>query len=107
MLSIALLSVSYAGLTTAACAIWSLPGDVAPPNMTSIAGGLQNCVSNIGGILGPIVTGFIITSTHSFIPALLVSGAVTLAGALTYLFWLGKVEPIIPGVDSPSSQLSL
>ncbi|MGG3571038.1 MFS transporter [Bacillus gobiensis] len=107
VLSIALLSVSYAGLTTAACAIWSLPGDVAPPNMTSIAGGLQNCVSNIGGILGPIVTGFIITSTHSFIPALLVSGAVTLAGALTYLFWLGKVEPIIPGVDSPSSQLSL
>lgn len=107
VLSIVLLSVSYAGLTTAACAIWSLPGDVAPPNMTSIAGGLQNCVSNIGGILGPIVTGFIITATHSFIPALLVSGAVTLAGALTYLFWLGKVEPIIPGTDSPSSQLSL
>jgi D-galactonate transporter len=107
VLSIALLSVSYAGLTTAACAIWSLPGDVAPPNMTSIAGGLQNCVSNIGGILGPIVTGFIITATHSFIPALLVSGAVTLAGALTYLFWLGKVEPIIPGTDSPSNQLSL
>ncbi|MDW6156888.1 MFS transporter, partial [Klebsiella pneumoniae] len=71
ILSIALLSISYAGLTTAACAIWSLPGDVAPRNMTSIVGGLQNCVSNMGGILGPIVTGFIITATNSFIPALI------------------------------------
>ncbi|GGE29365.1 MFS transporter [Marinithermofilum abyssi] len=92
--SVVLLSISFGGLTTAACAIWSLPGDVAPRNMTSVVGGLQNCVSNIGGILGPIVTGFLVSATHSFIPALLVSGAATLIGALTYLFWLGKVEPI-------------
>jgi MFS transporter, ACS family, D-galactonate transporter len=94
--SIVLLSVSYAGLTTAACAIWSLPGDVAPQNMTSMVGGMQNCVSNIGGILGPIVTGFIVSTFHSFIPALLVSGAATLIGAITYGLWLGKVEPIQP-----------
>jgi ACS family D-galactonate transporter-like MFS transporter len=94
--SVVLLSVSYAGLTFAACAIWSLPGDVAPRNMTSVVGGIQNCVSNMGGILGPIVTGFLISTTHSFIPALLVSGAATLIGALTYAFWLGKIEPINP-----------
>ncbi|MGF6952239.1 ACS family D-galactonate transporter-like MFS transporter [Neobacillus sp. B4I6] len=99
-LSIALLSISYGGLTTAACAIWSLPGDVAPLNMTSVVGGLQNCVSNMGGILGPIVTGFIISTTHSFTPALIVSGAATLIGALTYIFWLGKVEPIVPKTNS-------
>lgn len=99
-LSIALLSISYGGLTTAACAIWSLPGDVAPLNMTSVVGGLQNCVSNMGGILGPIVTGFIISTTHSFTPALIVSGAATLIGALTYIFWLGKVELIVPKTSS-------
>ena len=107
ILSIALLSISYAGLTTAACAIWSLPGDVAPRNMTSIVGGLQNCVSNMGGILGPIVTGFIITATNSFIPALIVSGVATLIGALTYLFWLGKVEPIVPKEEIVTNNLSL
>ncbi|MFY4776521.1 MFS transporter [Metabacillus sp. RGM 3146] len=96
VLSIVLMSISYGGLTTAACAIWSLPGDVAPPNMTSVVGGLQNCVSNFGGILGPIVTGFIISATGSFIPALIVSGVATLLGAITYMFWLGKVEPIVP-----------
>ncbi|MGA9173238.1 MAG: MFS transporter [Thermoactinomyces sp.] len=93
---IVLLSISYAGLVFAACAIWSLPGDVAPRNMTSVVGGVQNCVSNLGGILGPIITGWIVATTHSFIPALLVSGAATLIGALTYLFGLGKIEPIDP-----------
>jgi hypothetical protein len=64
--------------------------------MTSVVGGLQNCVSNFGGILGPIITGAIVEATHSFIPALIVSGSATLIGALTYLFWLGKIEPIDP-----------
>lgn len=91
---IVLLSISYGGLVFAAAAIWSLPGDVAPRNMTSVVGGMQNCVSNFGGILGPIVTGYIVANTHSFIPALVVSGAATLIGALTYLVYLGKVEPI-------------
>lgn len=97
---IVLLSVSYAGLVFAACVIWSLPGDVAPRNMTSVVGGLQNCVSNLGGILGPVITGWIVATTHSFIPALLVSGAATMAGALTYLFGLRKIEPIDPGKES-------
>lgn len=95
-MSITLLSISYAGLTIAASAIWSLPGDVAPRNMTSTVGGVQNCASNIGGILGPIVTGFVVAITGSFVPALIVSGCATLIGAVTYLFWLGKVEPIDP-----------
>lgn len=95
-MSVALLSISYAGLTIAASAIWSLPGDVAPKNMTSTVGGVQNCASNIGGILGPVITGFIVAGTGSFIPALLVSGLGTLIGAATYLFWLGKVKPIKP-----------
>ena len=100
--SIVLLSISYAGLEFAASAIWSLPGDVAPENMTSIVGGIQNCVSNIAGILGPIVTGVIVATMHSFIPALILSGVITLIGAATYLFWLGKVEPIKPKVSKNS-----
>ncbi|WP_290590403.1 MFS transporter [Alicyclobacillus sp.] len=95
-MAVALLAVSYAGLEFAACAIWSLPGDVAPRNMTSTVGGIQNCASNIAGILGPIVTGAIVAKTHSFVPALVVSGLMTVIGALTYLLWLGRVEPIQP-----------
>lgn len=62
--------------------------------MTSIVGGMQAAVSNVGGVVGPIVTGFIVMTMHSFVPALIASGAATLLGALTYLIYLGKVEPL-------------
>jgi len=98
--AIALLCVSYGGLAFAAAALWSLPGDVAPRNMTSVLGGIQNCASNIGGILGPIVTGYIIATSGSFVWALAISGIFCLLGALTYLFMLGKIEPIkVPQIE--------
>lgn len=89
-----LLCISYSALTFAAAAVWSLPGDVAPRNMTSVMGGIQNTVSNIGGILGPIVTGYIIASTGSFVPALVVSGIVCGIGAFVYMFMLKDIKPI-------------
>ncbi len=94
MMAIVLLCVSYAGLAFAASAIWSLPGDVAPRNMTSVLGGIQNAFSNMGGFIGPIVTGHIITSTGSFVPALVVSGGFCLLGAMVYLFMLRDIKPI-------------
>ncbi len=64
--------------------------------MTSVLGGMQNAVANCGGILGPIVAGYIITSTGSFIPALIVSGGANLAGAFIYMFVLKDIKPIVP-----------
>lgn len=93
-IAIALLCVSYGGLAFAASSIWALAGDIAPRNMTSVLTGIQNCASNIGGILGPIVTGYIITMTGSFILALAISGTACLISALIYIFGLGKVEPM-------------
>lgn len=92
--TMALLCLSYASLAFAAAAIWSLPGDVAPRNMTSVLGGIQNTVSNCGGIIGPIVTGYIIAASGSFITALVVSGIACLIGACTYLFLLKDIKPI-------------
>lgn len=89
-----LLSFSYMGLAIAQTAAWSLPGDVSPQGMTSLVGGWQNAIGNLGGAVGPIITGYIVATTQSFQMALVVSGAITLIGALTYLFYLGKLEPI-------------
>ncbi|WP_152647561.1 MFS transporter, partial [Rhodopseudomonas palustris] len=72
-LTVALLCVAKAGTTIAASQVWALPGDVAPKNMTSVLAGLQNMVSNFGGVVGPIVTGFIVVKTGSFNAALLFS----------------------------------
>jgi ACS family D-galactonate transporter-like MFS transporter len=93
---LALLCLSYAGLAFAASALWCLPGDIAPRNMTSLLAGMQNAIANCGGILGPVVTGYLIASNNgSFIPALAVSGGACLAGALIYLFVLKDIRPIV------------
>ncbi|MDR3561037.1 MAG: MFS transporter [Negativicutes bacterium] len=92
--AVALLTLSYCGLATSGPALWTLPGDVAPRNMTSTVGALQNCVSNIGGVLGPILTGYIVAATGSFIPALMLTGCATLIGALNYAFYLGEIKHI-------------
>jgi ACS family glucarate transporter-like MFS transporter len=92
--AVALLTLSYSGLACSGPALWTLPGDVAPRNMTSTVGALQNCISNIGGILGPVVTGYIVSTTHSFVPALVITGVGTILGALNYAFYLGEVKHI-------------
>jgi len=55
---------------------------------------MQNTVSNMGGVVGPIITGFFVATYGSFVPALLFSAALIVIGILNYLFLLGKVKPI-------------
>lgn len=93
-LAIVLLCIAKSGNTIAASQVWSLPGDVAPKNMTSVVAGMQNTVSNMGGVVGPIITGFIVGTTGSFVPALLFSAFLIILAILNYAFLLGKVERI-------------
>jgi D-galactonate transporter len=93
-LTVLLLCIAKSGTTIAASQVWAMPGDVAPKNMTSTVAGLQNMVSNFGGVIGPVVTGFIVASTGSFKWALLFSAALGVLGILNYAFLLKKIEPI-------------
>lgn len=94
VLTILLLCIAKSGTTISASQVWALPGDVAPKNMAGTVAGLQNMVSNFGGVVGPIVTGFIVAATGSFAMALLFSAGLGLLGILNYAFLLGKVVPI-------------
>jgi MFS transporter, ACS family, D-galactonate transporter len=94
-LTLALLAISYASLTFAAASVWSLPADVAPtPRHVSSIGGIQNFASNVAGIVGPSFFGAVAAGTGSFVVPLVIAGAVGVAGALTYLFVLGRIEPL-------------
>ncbi|MFP9458859.1 MFS transporter [Pectobacterium brasiliense] len=94
VLTVILLCIAKSGTTVAASQVWALPGDVAPKNMVSVVAGLQNTVSNMGGAVGPIITGAIVAATGSFTYALVFSAALVLLGIINYLFLMGKVEPI-------------
>lgn len=94
VLAVVLLCIAKSGTTVAASQVWALPSDIAPKNMTSIVAGMQNTVSNMGGVVGPIITGFIVAATGSFVPALLFSAGLIILGIFNYLFLLGKVKPL-------------
>jgi ACS family glucarate transporter-like MFS transporter len=94
ILAIILLCLCYGSLGFAGSAIWSLPGDVAPRNMTSVLSGIENSIANCGGIVGPIVTGAVIGITGSFVIALVISGACSFVAALICMFMLKDIKPI-------------
>ncbi|ALZ58643.1 MFS transporter [Shigella sonnei] len=54
--------------------------------MTASVGSIQNFASFICASFAPIITGFIVDTTHSFRLALIICGCVTAAGALAYIF---------------------
>jgi ACS family D-galactonate transporter-like MFS transporter len=94
VMAVVLLCIAKSGMTVAASQVWALPADVAPKNMVSMVAGVQNSVSNMGGVVGPIVTGAIVGATGSFVAALVFSAALIVLAIINYLFLLGKVEPI-------------
>ncbi|MCI2416345.1 MFS transporter [Saccharopolyspora sp. K220] len=94
-MALTLLSFAYASLSIAGTGIWSLPGDVAPSSRhVGSIGGLQNFASNFAGILTPLLVGFLVDTTGSFVLPLVIIGTVALAGAANYLFLIRKVEPL-------------
>jgi len=106
-MALALLSLCYACLTFAAAAVWALPGDVAPtPAHVASIGGIQNCASNLAGLLGATTTGALIAATGgSYVAALVLSGALSIVGAMAYLLIVGKVEPLpIPAEAEPAKK---
>jgi len=71
---------------------WTLISDMAPKSLMGLTGGLFNFAANLAGIITPIVIGFIVNATGSFVWALAFVGAIALLGACSYIFILGDVH---------------
>jgi ACS family D-galactonate transporter-like MFS transporter len=71
---------------------WTLISDIAPKSLMGLTGGIFNFAANLAGIITPIVIGFIVGATGSFVYALAFVGAVALVGVFAYVFILGDVH---------------
>jgi MFS family permease len=71
---------------------WAMVSVAAPKNTVASLGSLMNCGGYFGGALAPMVTGMVVQSTHSFVPALLTATVIGLASAACYL--LGVTKPL-------------
>jgi sugar phosphate permease len=98
--AIVYLSISTSGIIFANGAAWAATQDVARElDLPGSASGFINGLSNVGGILGPIVTGALAYATHSFAVPLATAAGVALVGALAWLFGL-RSRPV-PAAITP------
>ncbi|MBW8709435.1 MAG: MFS transporter [Alphaproteobacteria bacterium] len=98
---LALFSLAYAALSFTGANVWTVASEIAPTkdHVASI-GGIQNFAGNLAGILITTFTGVMLVLTKgSFLIPLAVAGGLCVVGALSYLFIVGKVEPLplLPG----------
>jgi MFS transporter, ACS family, D-galactonate transporter len=91
---IVILSVAFFAQGMAALG-WTLVSDIAPKNQLGLTGGIFNFAANLAGIITPLVIGFIVGATGSFIGAILYIGVLALIGAFSYIFIVGDVRRII------------
>ncbi len=81
------------GLGIASPNTWTLTQAVCEKKIVGTVTGIQNFGGNLGGIIAPALTGFIAHVTNSFALALIVTGAILVAGALAYWFLItARVE---------------
>ncbi|MBD5657075.1 MAG: MFS transporter [Candidatus Eremiobacteraeota bacterium] len=88
------ISIALAGLAASAPIGWSIPGLIAPKGSVGTVGAIMNFFNNLMGIIAPTVTGFIVGATNSFTNAFVAAAAFLVVGIFSYVFILGKIEPI-------------
>ena len=90
----------FCGTVATTCA-WAMVSVAAPANSTGSLGSVQNFGGYLGGALAPIVTGFIVQGTGSFVPALIVGATMCVLAAVSYFVILRR--PITPEDLRPPS----
>src|SRR5437899_7118068 len=84
--AVTLLTLCVGFLRLATGSVNSYPIDLAPRPMVGALTGIQNFFGNIGGLLAPIITGYIVNATGSFSASFVVAGCMALFGAASYVF---------------------
>jgi nitrate/nitrite transporter NarK len=64
----------------------------APPEEVGVWTGFENFAGNIGGVIAPAATGFLIARTGSYLPGFALAALVLLTGLLAYWFVVGTLN---------------
>ncbi len=93
-LSVAGLFAAGIGFGFNSAGIYAIGQTLAGPGGSGKWVGFQNFLGNTAGIVGPLVTGFIIDKTGEFVWAFLIAGAVSLIGAIGWSLMIPRIEPL-------------
>jgi MFS family permease len=73
---------------------WAFSQLLAGPGTAGKWTGVQNCIGNFAGVLGPVVSGFVLKATHSFFAAFAIACALLFMAVLGYWIVVGKPRQI-------------
>jgi ACS family D-galactonate transporter-like MFS transporter len=92
--AIVLLTVASLAIGLFSSNVWAITQTLAGPTAAGKWSGIQNAAGNLGGVVSPLVTGLIVSRTHSFFLAFACASVALLIGAGAYLFLVGEVAPL-------------
>jgi len=72
---------------------WVFVSTLAPKHLIGLTGGVFNFIGNLASIVVPLVIGLLVNGGN-FKPALIFIGIITITGACSYIFLVGKIERI-------------
>jgi ACS family D-galactonate transporter-like MFS transporter len=90
-LVLVILSVAFFGQAMSSSG-WAVLSEVAPKGLLGLVGGIFSFFANLSGIVVPIVIGFIVQATGSFVGALAFIGIVAAIGAVSWIFVIGDIH---------------
>ena len=88
------ISLALGGLAAAAPVAWTVPSLISPRESVGTLASAVNFCGQLAAISAPIVTGYIVSGTHSFAAAFVTATVILLLGIVGYIFLLGRIEPI-------------
>jgi ACS family D-galactonate transporter-like MFS transporter len=88
------ISLALGGLAASAPVAWTVPSLISPKESVGTLAGAVNLCGQIAAISAPIVTGYIVSASHSFAAAFVTATVILLLGIVGYVFVLGRIEPI-------------
>jgi MFS family permease len=74
--------------------VWAITQTLAGRAAAGKWSGIQNAAGNLGGVVSPLLTGLIVSRTHSFFLAFACAAIALVMGAGAYLFLVGDVVPL-------------
>ena len=87
---ILIMGASLVGLATGN--LFAILQSCAPPQEVGVWTGFENFAGNVGGIIAPAATGFLIARTGSYLPGFALAALVLLTGLLAYWFVVGRLN---------------
>jgi MFS family permease len=100
--SVALITAACVSLGLFTSNVWAITQTLAGPEAAGRWTGIQNAIGNLGGVVSPLLTGWIAGATGSFTLAFAAAAAVLLAGAAAYLPMVGEVRAVAWNSKAPA-----